>query len=513
VDLGPEERVKHESLYKALSVAVLALSIVPIGGAVFVLGFGFGDSPCVMCWEQRIGMVLIALNGVFILRYGPRPRYVGMSVLVATWGIFMGLRHTAMHAARDIGQGFSLEVLGAHTYTWAVFIYWVCLLLMAALLLMLGDADFSGVPRAPRALRRLDTLAVYVFLIVVAANVVQAFASTGPPPFVGQSDPVRFSFNPRHWVWSLDEWSFAPISLRGRWAVGEPDLAQANGAAATGPFAGLPTLPTLQQRKLALPLRGKPTGLAYDQGTDRFLLTTERGVYVVDGSLHRVLRSTMIDPGFSVDLDGLTGTAFLDSRTVMAVSENKSYIILRENDRSSADRNFRYFLESFDRFDEVSRGRLSTVRARLMYTMSLAFDPAAQSLYTLTVPNAKSRRLVVSRFDRGDLTLSEEFVPQVPRESGLKFRAPDRSVDDLFVSAATFHDGRLYALSAAHGTLLVIDSTLHAVVAAYTLPGVNRPKGIAVKGDELYVVCDDGTLLTVQKPGETGGVPSHQSGR
>ena len=114
--MNGELQVKHEHLYPALSAAVIALSVVPVGVAVFVLGFAWGDSPCVVCWEQRIGMLLVALAGVFILRYGPRPRYIGVAVLVATWGVFMSIRHTSMHAARDIGQGFSIEVFGAHTW-------------------------------------------------------------------------------------------------------------------------------------------------------------------------------------------------------------------------------------------------------------------------------------------------------------------------------------------------------------------------------------------------------------
>ena len=127
----------RNGIYSILALAVLLLSIVPVGTAVFLLGFINGDSPCVMCWEQRTGMVLVALTGLFVLRYGPRPKYLGLSVLLGAWGVFMGLRHTGMHAARDVGQGFSLEILGAHTYTWALFIFWVCTVTMGVLLMLL----------------------------------------------------------------------------------------------------------------------------------------------------------------------------------------------------------------------------------------------------------------------------------------------------------------------------------------------------------------------------------------
>src|SRR5512135_362369 len=101
---------RQGAVYTVLALAVLLLAAVPVGVAVFVLGFVYGDSPCVMCWEQRIGMALVALIGLFVLRYGPKPRYIGMAVIVAAWGVFMGMRHTAMHAVRDVGQGFSAEI-------------------------------------------------------------------------------------------------------------------------------------------------------------------------------------------------------------------------------------------------------------------------------------------------------------------------------------------------------------------------------------------------------------------
>ncbi len=488
-------------IYTMLAVAVLALTIVPVGGAVFVLGFVFGDSPCVMCWEQRIGMALIALIGLFVLRYGPRPKYAGAGVLVGAWGVHMAIRHMALHAARDVGQGFSLEVLGAHTYTWSLFIFWASIVLMGILLLMTKTDE---IPTSPRTLRPLERAATVVFLVVIGANAVQAFASTGPPPFAGQGDPVRFSFNPANWVWSLEEWRPAPISLRGRWAIEKPSVpAPAATADAESP-ANLPVLQVKERRELSLPLAGTPTGLDHDAESGRFLMTTQNGVYILSGSFDRIERHTVIDKGYSVDLGRFAGAAFLGPDTVMAIGENKSYVVLRENDQADAARNFRYFLESFDKFDEVSRSRFQTVRARMMYTMSLAFDPASQSIYTVTVPNRTTKRLVVSRFDRRDMTLSEEFVLAVAPDSGLE--AGRAWLDSLYVTGAAIHDGRLYALSAARSTLLTIDLATRAVVAAHEVSGLDRPAGLAVAGGDFYVACEDGTIVVVDGASVTGGM-------
>jgi len=488
--------VRRELLYAILALAVLAISIVPVGAAVFLLGFVHGDSPCVMCWEQRTGMAIIALIGLFVLRYGPRPKYIGLSVLVGAWGVFMGLRHVGMHAARDVGQGFSIEIFGAHTYTWAFFIFWVCVVTMGGLLLAMKETDLSA---GPRPLLALDKLAMGVFLVVIAGNIVQAFASTGPPPYMGQGDPVRFSFQPKNWVWSLEEWAWAPpVTLRGRWSIEKPDAASVSGDPGAGPLADLPVLPVKEKRKLAVPLRGTVTDLAYDAATDRFCLTTQNGIYILDGSLTRVLRYTVVDPGFSIDLGRFAGATFLDSNTVMALGENKSYVVLRESDQADPNRNFRFFLESFDRFDEVSRSRLGTVRSRMMYVMSLAYDPAGNSLYSVTVPNSKFRRLVVSRFDRRDLTLSEEFMPAIAPESGLRFSGERRSLDELYVTGAAIAGGRMVAISAAYSTLVTLELAAHMVVAAHAIPGIQAPVGIAIKGSDLYIINAAGDILVVE---------------
>ncbi len=482
-------------LYTPLTLAVLALVIGPIGIAVFVLGFGHGDSPCVLCWAQRTGMVLIALTGLFVIRFGPRPRYIGLAVLLASFGIYMGLRHSSLHLWRDVGQGFSAEIFGAHTYTWSMFIYWVSVVMMGALLLMLKDGEAAS---EARRLRPLERVTLWLFLLAAAGNAVQAFASTGPPPYMGQGDPVRFSFNPAHWVWSLEEWQPAPISLRGRWAIEKPDVGLASADPAASPLANVPVLPALRRATIALPLDGPITDLAYNEATDRFLVTTEKGIYITDAAFSRVLRHTVVDTMFSVDLARLAAGTFLGPDTVLAVSENKSYVVVRESDRADAAANFRYFLASFDKFEEVARSRFTTVRAKMMYVMAVAFDPETASIFTMTVPNAKARRLVVSRFDRRDMTLSEEFTPELAPGSGLAFKAEDGSLDAFYVSGAAFHGGRICAISAAFGTLLTIDPATRTVTSAGAVPGLDRPVGLAIKGAEAFIVDAAGTLTVVK---------------
>jgi disulfide bond formation protein DsbB len=489
--------MSRNSIYTILAFAVLALSAIPVGSAVFLLGFIGGDSPCVMCWEQRTGMALIALIGLFVLRYGPRPRYLGLSVLVGAYGIFMGLRHTGMHAARDIGQGFSVEIWGAHTYTWALFIFWVCVVTMGFLLTIMKEGELAV---GMRSFRPAEKAAIGIFMAVIAGNILQAFASTGPPPFMGQGDPVRFSFNPKHWVWSLEEWSSVPISLRGRWAATKPDLSALPVDPGSSPLADLQPLVPRKRDRIGVTLGGPVTDIAHDAATDRFLVTTHNGVYLLDGSMTRILRYAIVDRGYSVDLGRFAGAAFLDSHTVMALGENKSYVVLHESEGVDAEKNYRFFLESFDAFTELSRARLGTVRARMMYVMSLAYDPATSSILTVTVPNNTVRRLVVSRFDRRDLALSEEFVPEIAPESGLKLNGDKRSLDELYVTGAAVAEGRLYAISAAYSTLVIIDLSRHSVVGARAIVGLIRPTGMAIRGGEIYIVSAEGDVYVTGRP-------------
>jgi disulfide bond formation protein DsbB len=493
--------LSQERLRAVLAWVVILLLAVPVGGALW-LGVAHGDSPCILCWSQRTSMVLIALVGLFVLRYGPRPRYLGMVVLLGTWGVFMSLRHSALHLARDVGQGFSAPILGVHTYAWAWVIHWVVLAVIGVLLLLLREEPVTPGVRDPG---RAGRVAMALFLALVAANAVQAFVTTGPPPFIGQADPVRMSLNPRRWVWMMEELQ-GRVSLRGSWTIPAPDPGRADPDPANGPLADLPALPIRRWERIGVELNGplsdlalRPPGPAGNREPEaRALAVTDHyGVYLLDSTLSRVVHRVVLDPGYSIDLTPLAGAAFVDD-TVAVLSTNKSYVLLRPDPAADPGREWRHVLETDGGVTELRRSRFATERARQMYVLSLAYDPAEDELITMTVPSPRHRRLVVARFDRADFLLASEFVPRLG--AGLVPSAPDRSPAEYVVTGAVVADGRLYAVSAAYSTLLVIDPRTKTLTAAYAVPGVDHPVGLAAWGPELFVAQADGRIAVIERP-------------
>ena len=484
----------EDRLRAVLAWVVIVLIGGPVLGAV-LLGALQGDSPCILCWAERTGMILIALAGLFVVRYGPRPRYLGMAILLGVWGVYMSLRHSGLHVARDVGQGFSAPILGVHTYIWALVIYVIALVVIGILLLFVREIAPAEGAREPGRVGRFATV---LFVVVVAANALQAFASTGPPPWFGQGDPVRLSWNPKHWVWSFEELAPPYVSLRGSWGVPAPDPAAADPDPARGPLAGLPALGIAGWERIGVPLDGAVTGFARDPATGRYLVTTDHyGVYLLDSTLARVLHHVVLDKGYSIDLTPLAGAAFLGD-TLAVLATNKSWALLMPSLRAAPDSEWRHYLETDGHVLEVGLGRFQTVRAHQMYVSSLAFDPARQELITVSVPNKWHPQLVVSRFARADMTLSAESAPRLG--AGLTLAGPTRSLADYLVTGAAVAGGRLYAISAAYSTLLVMDPGGRAVQAAYAVPGLARPVGLAARGADLLVAQADGRVAVVRRP-------------
>jgi disulfide bond formation protein DsbB len=213
--------------------------------------------------------------------------------------------------------------------------------------------------------------------------------------------------------------------------------------------------------------------------------------------MSRVLHHVVLDHGYSIDLTPLAGAAFLGD-TLAVLATNKSIVLLRPNPVADPDREWRHFLETDGTMSELRLGRVATVRARQMYVMSLAYDRAADELVTVTVPSPRHLRLVVARFSRSDFLPVSERVPVLA--AGLVPRDSSRSLADYMVTGAVVADGLLYAISAAYSTLLVMDPEGRAVFAAYAVPGLEHPVGVAARGPQLLVAQTDGRIAVLERP-------------
>ena len=223
----------ERGFFNLMSLAIIALVALPVGKACLALGFGMGDSPCVMCWAERITMIAISLIALFILRYGLRPGYVAALLLMACWGMFNGFIHYSLDGTfggyLDIKQGFGLEILGAHTQLWVIVVDFCVIAFLAVIFLCsknLGEImkkSASGEYGEFLRYLPLGKIANLIFIVIIAANCAQAFIVSGPPPYLGSSTPARLSLDPAKWFWEKDHRQSA-LDFRFDWNPELPDL-------------------------------------------------------------------------------------------------------------------------------------------------------------------------------------------------------------------------------------------------------------------------------------------------
>lgn len=226
-----------------------------------------------------------------------------------------------------------------------------------------------------RKLTTANIVAFWVFFVVIASNIVQAFVSTGPPPFWGQGDPVRFSWNPKFSVWSAEGWSDmrAPTNFLGKRDVNLPDLASKpskdfsfSGNYEDSPFEIEKELLVSYSKIISLNLNSPISDINYANG--KMLIATENhGLYVSDKSFDKITSHLILDPYYSATIDKFAGiSAFGDTLRIMGM--NKTSVDIRENPKTDKIANYRYFVEGADKFDELGRDRLKTaVRKIIMF--------------------------------------------------------------------------------------------------------------------------------------------------
>lgn len=473
---------RTELFNKLASFASMVIMALPVGIACYVFGFIMKDNPCAFCWQERSAMVLVALTAIYIVRYGIKPKYIAALVFLGIYGAYMASVHTGFNFASDIGQGFSVKIMGAHTYSWALLVFLVVLVVVAVLLLMLGD-KFGTPQTGRRANEALVKPAAYVFLAVIAGNIVQAFTQTGPAPFVGQDSPGRVSFNPKYMSWELDHWpSYAP-DARGPYAVSDPDY---DTVAATQPLFSGKAVSASDIIPLPAEISSRVTGIDYQPKAKLYAVTTEdMWVYILDASLTKVMTKAHIDGMYMLHISPLVGVGFTSPSELVVMGDNKAFAKLTLDKGQTWELNYRRFNESTDGIGESERGQFATVRAKYSYSIAFGYDKSAAQFVSITAKNEQTENLVASRFAVDDMMLSQE--------QPLGFDgSQQRWLNNLpMISGISIDNDRSYLLSNSGAEILVLNNKSGVIESGMNIKVPANPHGLVKVDNKINLVSFD----------------------
>ena len=147
-------------------------------GSAFFIQFVEGEFPCPLCMLQRYGMILATLGALYVVMQARRgtltpARYaqgLGMGLIGVIAGASVSVRQILLHI-KPGDQGYGAPVLGLHLYTWAL-ITFVIVMLYVGVMLMLMPRGIPQAPAAGSALWTVSTAIIWLFIAIVAANVV-----------------------------------------------------------------------------------------------------------------------------------------------------------------------------------------------------------------------------------------------------------------------------------------------------------------------------------------------------
>ena len=169
--------------YWGLHAWVAAYTVVML--SAFFIQFVWGEFPCPLCMLQRYGMILSTLAAMFVIMQARRgtlttARYaqgLGLGLLGVLAGISVSIRQILLHI-KPGDAGYGEPFLGLHLYSWAFITFAIVMLYVAAASILMP----RGIPHAPAEgtiARKISTAIIWLFIGVVAANVIAIIALEG----------------------------------------------------------------------------------------------------------------------------------------------------------------------------------------------------------------------------------------------------------------------------------------------------------------------------------------------
>lgn len=163
-------------VFWCINLWIIAYTLVI--GISLLLQFVGGELPCPLCMLQRYGMILATFGALFVIMQARRgtlttARYaqgLGMGLLGVLAGASVSIRQIELHILPG-DPGYGEPFLRLHLYTWAFVTFAIVMIYVGAMLMLMP----RGIPQAPAAgttARTVSTVIIWLFIGVVAANVI-----------------------------------------------------------------------------------------------------------------------------------------------------------------------------------------------------------------------------------------------------------------------------------------------------------------------------------------------------
>jgi disulfide bond formation protein DsbB len=181
--------------YWGLHAWVLAYSVVML--SAFFIQFVMGEFPCPLCMLQRYGMILASIGALFVIMQARRgelttARYaqgLGMGMIGVLAGASVSVRQIELHILPG-DPGYGEPFLRLHLYTWA-FITFAIVMIYVGVMLMLMPRGIPHAPPVGSTARKVSTIIIWIFIGVVAANVIAIIFLEGFAPVL-PDDPAGY---------------------------------------------------------------------------------------------------------------------------------------------------------------------------------------------------------------------------------------------------------------------------------------------------------------------------------
>ncbi len=504
--------LNNRNFTHVMALCSLLVLAIPVGIANMYLGYVLGESPCTLCWNERIGMVTFGVLALFMVVYGPKLKYIGAMMACAAYGLWMTSRHTSLDGwSWDVGMGFGGAIFGAHTYTWGVVVYWCVVLVMGLVLLFIKKdevlmAKLVEKDNRPQPLSPFSKVVFVLSMIVVASNGVQAFFQNGIPPFSGKGEPERFTMDlstaPERWTTGVWTRLTKPISLTGKNTIDDAYIVGAttpkhfkfNLNAGDGAIESLKSgIELIEKRPLPFAAtgfmgKGNAAGITYDASTQSFaVVSNEAGIYFTNKSLDKVLARAVLDKVNGYDILHTVDATWVGGK-VIATAWNKTLWAVERAEKIDSFRDWNTFRESTKNLKTSwyrDRPVVNTVRAKKSYVLSIAADPQEGAFYFMTAPNNVTKKSILITVDATDLLPSSERV--LKAAPTLKLKA-ERNLNDYYVTGMAKLGDKLYAYSRQYNTMLLVDAQSAEVVDAFAMPELSDAHSMTVVDDKLVML-------------------------